>query len=134
MSLSSDFTSRFSKKGIFLRDFEHFVTQQSQQNQSAQNNSFLVDYDIPENFAKMFTRQELAQMINEIFTDLQFVKISVQNAATPIESNAETNSTEKLKEFQYCFYKVETTEDFKKADVICSDTDNWIGVKAKFVI
>lgn len=131
MPLSTDFVSRFSKKGIFLRDFENFVTQQSQ---LVQNGTFLVDYDIPENFAKMFTRQELTQMMNNIFTDLQFVNISVQNAISPTEPNSQTNSIEKLKQFQYCFYKVETTADFKKADVICIESDNWIGIKAKFVI
>jgi hypothetical protein len=126
MSLSSTFTSRFSKKGIFLRDFETFVNQQSQ---SIQTGDFLVDYDIPEKFAKMFTRQELTSFLNEIFTNLQFVKNINLNATAP---NVDAKTVDNLNVFEYCFYKVETTSDFKKADIICSETDNWIGVKAKF--
>ena len=145
MFLSSEFTSRFSKKGIFLRDFETYIIQQSE---FTLNSSFLIDYTISEKFAKMFTRQELTTMMNQIFTDLQFVKISFQNVPQPQPqpqpqhqpqpqplplADIEINLIEKLKEFQYCFYKVETTSDFKKADVICNDIDNWIGIKAKFM-
>jgi hypothetical protein len=117
--------SRFSKKGIFLKDFEDFVNQQSQHQQ---NGKFLVDYDIPEKFAKIFTRQELTSFLNQIFTDLQFVKIINLQPVAPNEQRKADN----LNVFEYCFYKTESTSDFKKTDVLCSETENWIGVKAIF--
>ncbi len=119
--------SRFSKKGIFLKDFEDFVNQQSQH---PENGKFLVDYDIPEKFAKIFTRQELTSFLNEIFTDLQFVKIiNIQ----PVGPN-EPRRADNLNVFEYCFYKTESTSDFKNTDVLCSETENWIGVKAMFFL
>lgn len=122
--------SRFSKKGIFRKDFEDFVNQQSQNQQIQQNGKFLVDYDIPEKFAKIFTRQELTSFLNEIFTDLQFVKIINLPPVVPNEPRRADN----LNVFEYCFYKTESTSDFKKTDVLCSETENWIGVKAMFFL
>jgi hypothetical protein len=116
MSLTQSFTQKFSKKGIIVIDFENFI------NSKNIEQTFDVDYKISQRFGKMFSRQELVNIFTDIFCQLQFTKIIV----LPGQNNIE------LKEFQYYFYKIESSDDFSTKEIICTDNDNWIGIKAKF--
>lgn len=122
MSLTPSFSQKFSKKGIFITAFEEYV--ESKDN----NQTFDVDYKIPHRFGKMFTRPELVNIFAEIFSQLQFTKITI-GAPIPCINN---KNDIVLKDFEYCFYKIESSDDFSTKEVICNDNDNWIGIKAKF--